>query len=211
MTASRGKFITIEGIDGSGKSTQAGMLCDWLEEALGPGGVLRTFEPGDWDGGPLLRRLLLEGAGMTPRTELLLFLADRAGHLDAKILPALEKGVWVVCERYTDSTLAYQSWGRGLAFEEIRGLLDGCRFPKPDMTLLLNIGEEEAAARLGRRGELDRIESSGPSFMARVAQGYRELALMCPERFEVLDAGMTAEAVAAAVRERVEKLTGGRK
>ncbi|MDR2522421.1 MAG: dTMP kinase [Synergistaceae bacterium] len=211
MTASRGKFITFEGIDGSGKSTQAGMLCNWLKEVLRPGGVLRTFEPGDWDGGPLLRRLLLEGAGMTPRTELLLFLADRAGHLDAKILPALEKGVWVVCERYTDSTLAYQSWGRGLALKEIQGLLDGCRFPKPDMTLLLNIGEEAAAARLGRRGELDRIESSGPGFMARVAQGYRELALMCPERFEVLDASMTAEAVAAAVRGRVEKLTGGRK
>ncbi|MDR2529820.1 MAG: dTMP kinase [Synergistaceae bacterium] len=211
MTSSGGRFITIEGIDGSGKSTQAAKLCGWLEDVLGPGGVLRTFEPGDWDSGPLLRRLLLEGAGITPRTELLLFLADRAGHVDAKIRPALEKGVWVVCERYTDSTLAYQSWGRDLSFEDTRRFLDCCRFPEPDMTLLLDIEAAAAAARLEQRGGLDRIESGGSDFMARVAGGYRELARMSPERFEVVDAGMDAEAVAAAVRGRVGKLTWGQR
>ncbi|MDR3230990.1 MAG: dTMP kinase, partial [Synergistaceae bacterium] len=101
MGKERGIFITIEGIDGCGKSTQAALLCDFLEETHGRGSVLRTFEPGGWNGGALLRELLLGGTPVGARTELLLFLADRSGHVDAVILPALERGQWVVCERYT--------------------------------------------------------------------------------------------------------------
>jgi dTMP kinase len=88
----RGTFITLEGIDGCGKSTQAELLCAWLSDTLGEGKVLRTFEPGGWGGGDILRRLLLEDAVFTPRTELLLFLADRSGHIDTDIAPALERG-----------------------------------------------------------------------------------------------------------------------
>jgi dTMP kinase len=195
-TPDGGLFITIEGVDGCGKSTQSARLCRWLEGVLGPGRVLRTFEPGGWSGGETLRRLLLEGTAVTPRTELLLFLADRSGHLDGEIVPALAQGRWVVCERYTDSTLAYQSWGRGIAYEEIKGLLDWCRFPEPDRTIFLDVDEETALSRLGRRGEADRMESGGADFMGRVIRGYRELARRNPHRIAVLDGTRDAEQVA---------------
>jgi dTMP kinase len=208
-TAGKGFFITIEGIDGSGKSTQAARLCEWLEETLGNDGVLRTFEPGDWSGGALLRQLLLGGTALTPRTELLLFLADRSGHLDARIFPALARGQWVICERYTDSTLAYQSWGRGIVFEEIDRLLSWCRFLIPDLTIFLEIGEETAKSRLRQRGQLDRIESGKDGFMTRVAQGYRELAKRYPERIVVVDGTLNVDKVALLVRECVDKRLRG--
>jgi dTMP kinase len=193
-TTGRGVFVTFEGIDGCGKSTQAASLCDRLERDGKR--VLRTFEPGDWEGGAPLRRLLLEGTPLSARTELLLFLADRSGHWDAKIAPALAEGRWVVCERYTDSTLAYQSWGRGVPLGELEGLLRWCRFPEPDWTFFLDIGEEEAAARLRRRGGRDRIEAEGErDFMTRVARGYRELAKRNPGRIVAVDAGADAESV----------------
>jgi dTMP kinase len=204
-TPAKGFFITIEGIDGCGKSTQAAKLCEWLGEILGNDSVLRTFEPGDWTGGALMRQLLLGETTLTPRTELLLFLADRSGHLDAKISPALARGQWVVCERYTDSTLAYQSWGRGIAFEEINRLLSWCRFLIPDMTIFLEIDEETAKSRLMRRGQLDRIESGNEGFMTRVARGYRELAQRNPERVITVDGAMDTEQVALIVRECVDK------
>ena len=205
----KGTFITIEGIDGCGKSTQAQRLCLWLEAALGKGKVLRTFEPGDWDGGALLRRLLLDGTALTSRTELLLFLADRSGHLDSKVVPALDRGQWVVCERYTDSTLAYQSWGRGIPAEEIEGFSSRCRFLVPDMTILLDVDEETARSRLRSRGKLDRMESGFETdFMARVALGYRELAKRHPERFVVVDAAAEEERVAERVRQCAEQRLG---
>jgi dTMP kinase len=205
---SRGLFITIEGIDGCGKSTQAERLCEWLDgTAEDPGWkkVLRTFEPGGWRGGESLRRLLLDGTHLTSRTELLLFLADRSGHLETEIVPALFAGRWVVCERYTDSTLAYQSWGRGLALHEVEGFQNGCRFQVPDLTILLDIGAPAARARLERRGRLDRIESEpgAEGFMARVAQGYGELAKRYPERIAVIDAALDARQVFENVRECV--------
>jgi dTMP kinase len=206
MAIGKGAFITIEGIDGCGKSTQAARLCEWLESVLGNGNVLRTFEPGGWDGGPSLRRLLLDGVALTPRTELLLFLADRSGHVDSEVLPALNRGRWVVCERYTDSTLAYQSWGRGIAAEEIEGLLEWCRFPIPDMTILLDVDEKTARSRLNFRGKLDRMESGAEAdFTARVALGYKELAERYPERIVVVDATADVERVAERVRRCAER------
>ena len=198
-------FITLEGIDGCGKTTQAELLCEWLEGKLGKGKILRTFEPGGWSGGELLRGLLLGGNAFTSRTELLLFLADRSGHVDTVIAPALRKGQWIVCERYTDSTLAYQSWGRGIAFEEMNVLLNWCRFPTPDMTVLLEIDEETVKSRLKRRGRPDRLEAAGDDFMARVAWGYKELAERDPDRIVVVDAASDVEQVAKNIREAVEK------
>lgn len=214
MTSERGRFITIEGIDGCGKSTQAALLRKWLEERVAPGRVLHTFEPGGWDGGKLLRRLLLDGVPIGPRTELLLFLADRSGHLDAEILPALEEGCCVICERYTDSTLAYQSWGRGIDSEILNSLLKWCDFPLPDLTVFLDIDVRTARVRLARRGRPDRVETEttetetkgdGESFMERVARGYRELAKRNPGRIVAVDAEGSVEQVAESVRACVEK------
>ena len=202
----KGKFITFEGIDGCGKTTQAELLCAWLSEKLGKGKILRTFEPGGWSGGELLRRLLLGETVFTSRTELLLFLADRSGHLDTMISPALLMGQWVVCERYTDSTLAYQSWGRGISFEEMSILLNWCRFPMPDMTIFLDLDEETARSRLKQRGRSDRIETVGDDFMTRVAWGYKELAERNPDRIVVVDAVPDIDQVAKSVREAVKKI-----
>ena len=202
----RGFFLTIEGIDGCGKSTQAAMMREWLEKMRPSGAgraILSTFEPGDWSGGALLRRLLLEpqeNFPMTDRTELLLFLADRSGHLDTKIVPALEAGRTVICERYNDSTLAYQSWGRGLPREDIEKIFEGCRFPIPDATVLLDIDAGTARERLRRRGVPDRMESGGRDFMERVVRGYRELAAGYPERIVVIDASGEVEQVAERIR-----------
>jgi dTMP kinase len=201
----KGTFITLEGIDGCGKSTQAELLCSWLSDMLGEGKILRTFEPGGRSGGEHLRILLLGKSIFTSRTELLLFLADRSGHIDTEISPALRKGQWVVCERYTDSTLAYQSWGRGISFEEMSVLLNWCRFPAPDITIFLEIDEETAKSRLKRRGKLDRIEDLENDFIARVAWGYKELAERNPDRIIVVNAAPDIEQVAKNVREAVEK------
>jgi len=199
----RGVFITIEGIDGCGKTTQARQLCTWLESVLGSGKVLRTFEPGGWHGGESLRRLLLEGVELTARTELLLFLADRSGHVDTEIAPALKKGQWVVCERYTDSTLAYQAWGRGISFDEIAFLLSWCRFPAPDLTFFLDLDENTARSRVAQRGGVDRFEATENSFMSRVNLGYRELSRRSPGRITVLNAESDIAQVAENIRHAV--------
>lgn len=166
--------------------------------------MLRTFEPGGWAGGKYLRQLLLDGTPVEPRTELLLFLADRSGHLDMEITPALSRGHHVICERYTDSTLAYQTWGRGIESGSMERILEWCNFPVPDLTILLDVDVGEAMTRLGRRGRPDRMESDGGDFMRRVALGYKELAGRCPGRIVVVDAGESIEQVAESVRQCVE-------
>ena len=153
----------------------------------------------------MLRQLLLDGIPIGARTELLLFLADRSGHLDMEIAPAMAQGRYVICERYTDSTLAYQSWGRGIALEDIEGLLEWCDFPVPDLTLLLDIDVKEARRRLARRGRTDRMEADEDAFMVRVAQGDRELARRCPGRIVVIDASGEAEQVAESIRNCVKE------
>jgi len=201
----RGVFITLEGIDGCGKSTQAELLCAWLENKLGKGKIVRTFEPGGWKGGEFLRHLLLREAELTSKTELLLFLADRGGHIDTEISPALQRGQWVVCERYTDSTIAYQSWGRGISFEEISVLLNWCNFPAPDMTIFLEIDEKTAKQRTNKRGKSDRLEAAGDDFTARVALGYKTLAERSPDRIITIDAAPDTERVAKSVHAAIEK------
>ena len=151
-----------------------------------------------------MRRVLLEEMTLTSRTELLLFLADRSGHLDSEVLPALKRGQWVVCERYTDSTLAYQSWGRGIAAEAIDGFLNWCRFPAPDITFLLDVDEKTARSRLVPRTNPDRIESEFKrDLMTRVIQGYRELARRNPQRVVVVDATSDIQHVAERISQHV--------
>ena len=207
LFATHGLFITIEGLDGCGKSTQAARLADWLEARTGRG-VLRTFEPGGWGGGAL-RSLILAGDVPDDRTELLLFLADRSGHLASVVLPALSEGRIVLCERYSDSTLAYQVWGRGLSEAFVATLIASCGFVTPDLTVLLDVDAGTAERRLEGRGSSDRIESTGRAFMTRVAEGYRELALRSPERIVAVDAAGTEDEVGAWVESAVlEPLEG---
>lgn len=210
MNASSGVFLTIEGIDGCGKTTQTQLLFSWLSKQLGEENIVRTFEPGGWSGGVLLRELLLGGISLNSKTELLLFLADRSGHIDSLIYPSLQKGQWVLCERYTDSTLAYQSWGRGIELNEIKKLLDWCRFPEPTLTVLLDVDAEIALARTNKRGQFDRIEAEGLTLMRRVAQGYRELASLHPKRYLVIDANQEADVVARLLREGLQNHSLGR-
>lgn len=192
-----GLFITFEGIDGSGKSTHARLLAEHL--AARGAAVCHTVEPGGTPFGRELRRLLLEPGSVHPtaHAELLLYLADRAQHLAEVIEPALAAGRVVVCERYHDSTIAYQAFGRGLPRARVRRLCDLVgRWP--DVTVLLDLDPAAALDRLGPG--LDRLEAEGVSLLSKVAAGYRRLAAREPGRFIVVTAARPLEQVAAALR-----------
>jgi dTMP kinase len=191
-----GLFLTLEGLDGSGKSTQAKLLAAFLEGRGLP--VVLTREPGG--GLPGVRDLLLRGE-LSPEAEYLLFSADRAEHVRQVILPSLEAGAWVVSDRYLDSSLAYQGFGRGLplpwllevAKEATLGLT-------PRLTFLLDLPPEEALRRVK---DPDRLEREGLAFFQRVREGYLFLAEKEPHRFVVLDATESVEAVAQRIQARL--------
>lgn len=179
-------FITLEGIDGCGKSTQARLLY----EALGAErGAVLTREPGGWEGGAELRSMVLGGSLKHPWSELFLFLLDRAEHAARVIAPALEAGKHVICERYHDSTLAYQVWGRGLPQEPIRDAAAFAAFPAPDVTILFDIEPEAALARVSKRGKPDAFESEGLKFMRRIRDGYRFISAADAGRWLVIECG----------------------
>jgi dTMP kinase len=191
---SRGRFITFEGGEGCGKSTQARRLKSALESAGLK--VLLTREPGGTGLGEAIRPLLKDKTGDPPcdRSELLLFLAARAQLVRNVIVPALDSGAWVVSDRFCDSTYAYQCRGRGLPEDFVLAAdafaRDGL---KPDLTILLDADPEAVKSRLRRREaatetEADRIESAGDAFHARIRSGFLELAAREPERFAVIDA-----------------------
>ena len=200
-------FITLEGIDGSGKSTQAALLAEWLEAETGRP-VLRTFEPGGWETGQALRELILHGRIPDAATELLLFLADRKGHLAEVVLPALAAGQIVLCERYTDSTRAYQVGGRGVDPAFLEPLLAACDFPTPDLTIFLDLPPRTAAKRLADRGGGDRFEAGGLEFMERVARAYAEIARRESRRVLEVPAAGAPEDVAREVRRGVLRHLG---
>jgi dTMP kinase len=202
-----GLFITLEGGDGSGKSTQAGLLEEWLTDAGHT--VVRTREPGGTDRGNELREIVLHRRGdIAPRAEALLYAADRAHHIATKVRPALERGDIVIQDRYLDSSVAYQGAGRVLDGTEVRDLsLWAVEGLLPDVTILLDLDEEVGRARLDQsRTRYDRLEAEKNEFHARVRASYLELAAAEPERFLVLNATDTVESIAAAVRARVEPL-----
>ena len=207
--APSGFWITFEGGDGSGKTTQAALLQEWLQ-ASGRS-VVRTREPGGTEVGELVRDIVLHHRGdIAPRAEALLYAADRAHHVDTVVRPALERGDVVIQDRYLDSSVAYQGAGRVLDATEIRDLsLWATGGALPDVTVLLDLDPRSARARLDADDKpYDRLEAERGEFHERVRAAFLELAAAEPERFLVLDATLPAADLAAAVRARVEPLLG---
>ncbi len=190
-------FVTFEGVDGSGKSTQAALLVEHLT-SLGRR-VEATREPGGTPIGEKIRGLLLDGDEPAPWTEAALFAAARAELAERVIRPALAAGTDVVCDRFLDSSLAYQGVARGLGIDSVLELNVGVADLTPDRTFVLLLDADIAAARAG--SSPDRMEREDGSFRAAVADGYRELAERFPERIVVLDGSQPMWDVAARVRE----------
>lgn len=204
---SRGLFITFEGGDGSGKSTQIALLKSWLiDEGFD---VILTREPGGTQISEKIRELILDPTNteMAYMTEAFLYAAARAQLVKQLIKPALEEGKVVICDRFVDSSIAYQAYGRGLG--DAVGVIntyavDGCM---PDLTILLSLDPQRGSRRIADR-EHDRIEQASDSFHRKVYEGYLELEKKYPERIFGIDASGTIEAIAEQIRCRVSKLTG---
>jgi len=202
---SQGKFITFEGGDGSGKTTQLGLTVAWLKSQGVD--VLQTFEPGDSPLGKEIRRLLLSGEYIpAPETELLLFLADRAQHVQQIIKPALDAGKTVVCDRYTDSTLAYQLAGRALEDSaQLRAMLAWAECGLiPDVTIWLDLSVQDAAKRMAERqagGEAaNRLDDEETSFHEAVYQAFDNIQQGNPTRVKRIDARQNIEDVQADIQ-----------
>ncbi|MFV0253475.1 MAG: dTMP kinase [Beutenbergiaceae bacterium] len=198
-------FISFEGGDGAGKSTQTRLLAQWLRDQERE--VVLTREPGGTDLGAVLRGLVLHGEDVGARTEALLYAADRAHHVGTLIRPALERGAIVISDRYLDSSVAYQGGGRGLTPARIEELnLWAVRGLLPDLTVLLDLDPVHLPARL--TGDPDRLERAGSDFHARTRQAFLDRAHAHPQRFLVLDAAAAVDEVADRVRQRVSALLG---
>jgi dTMP kinase len=196
-------FVTFEGVDGSGKSTQAKLLVDWLTAAGHD--VLLTREPGGTPVGEAVRRLLLHGDAMEPWTEAALFAAARSEHVARAIRPALEAGRHVVCDRYLDSSVAYQGIGRGLGEGRVRELsLTVTGGLLPDRTFLLLVDPDVALGR-GQEGP-DRIEQEADGFRHRVDAAYRALAAAEPGRIVALDGSLPPAEIQETIREHLRAL-----
>jgi dTMP kinase len=195
-----GKFITIEGTEGVGKSTHLEFIAEYLRQRGKT--VVTTREPGGTSAAERIREILLhsEPGSVSDRCELLLMFAARASHLDELILPALKRGNWVVCDRFTDATYAYQGAGRGLSDELIVALETWVVGPAgPDLTILLDASLEVTADRRRHRGLTDRFEQEKIDFFTRVRAKYLEIAARHPERIKLIDGGDTLEAVQQAL------------
>jgi dTMP kinase len=196
-------FLTFEGVDWSGKSTQAELLAGWLREQGRT--VLSTREPGGTPVGEAVRNVVLHGDEMTAWAEAALYAAARAEHVERALRPALERGEDVVCDRYIDSSVAYQGGARGLGIDRVLELnLTVTRGLLPDRTFLVLLEPREARRRGG--GQPDRIEREGDEFMRRVDEAYRSLAAASPERIVALDGARTPDEIAEEVREHVLSL-----
>ena len=200
----KGLFITFEGADGCGKTTQIELLDKYLREKGFD--TLLTREPGAKGLGVKLREILLNYDGeVSPVAESFLFLADRAQHVDCIIKPALKEGKIILCDRHTDSTVAYQGYGRNLDLDRINYLNNiATSGLKPDLTIVFDVDVETSLSRVG--GSKDRMESAGVEFFNRVRNGYLEIAKQEPERVKVIDSSDTIENVHKKVVELVESL-----
>ncbi len=207
MTAQRGKFITIEGTEGVGKSTNRDFVYTWLE-ARGLE-VLVTREPGGTPLAEEIRALLLANRvePVAPTAELLLIFAARAQHLAQVIEPALARGAWVLSDRFTDATYAYQGGGRGLdthMIGQLEQLVQGDL--RPDLTLILDIDPRLGLERARARGKLDRFESEDLAFFHRVRATYAQRAEVAPDRYAVVDAGRALAQVQAEIEAVLQRL-----
>ncbi len=200
----KGLFITFEGADGCGKTTQIELLDKYLKENGKQ--TLLTREPGAKGLGTKLREILLNYDGeVSPQCESFLFLADRAQHIDCIIRPALQEGKVVLCDRHTDSTVAYQGYGRGLDLDRINMLNDiATGGLKPDLTIVFDVDVETSMQRVGK--EKDRMESAGMEFFNKVRQGYLEIAKKEPERVKVINSSDTIENIHKQVMELIKEL-----
>ncbi len=202
-----GRFITFEGVEGSGKSTQLEALGLSLTERGVP--VVTTREPGGTPLGEAVRHLVLDPrfTGMSSRAELLLYGASRAEHVEHVILPALESGAVVLCDRFSEATLAYQAYGRGLPIDEVEAVValatGGLR---ADLVLLLDLPVEEGLRRIGRRALTNRLDLEPSGFHQRVRDGYLALAAREPNRIRLFDAGRPVDEVQRAILATVEPL-----
>jgi dTMP kinase len=200
-----GRLISVEGIEGVGKSTNLAFVAQELQRAGHE--VLLTREPGGTPLGERIRELLLQPGGeVMPMAELLLMFAARAAHLETVILPALQSGRWVVCDRFTDASHAYQGGGRGIPRETIDALdqlvTGGLR---PDLSLLLDVPLEVSAERQSGRGDPDRFEREGNLFFTRVRARYLELAKAEPRRIRVINAARSLSEVQADIRSTLQE------
>jgi len=198
---SKGKFITFEGGEGAGKSTQVNVLADTLRSAGID--VVTTREPGGAPGAEEIRTLLVNGAvnRWSPMSEALLNYAARSEHLDKTVFPALEAGQWVISDRFTDSTMAYQGYGHGLPLEDLDHLKDAVLGDfKPDLTIIFDLDLKTGLQRAGARGQgEDRFERMGHDFHQRLRQGFLQIAAGEPGRCAVIDAAASIEQVSAAI------------
>jgi dTMP kinase len=195
-SAAKGRFITVEGGEGAGKSSNLAYIQSLLEAAGKQ--VLFTREPGGTPLGEAIRELLLgeKYTGMADDTELLLMFAARAEHLQQKILPALAQGTWVLCDRFTDASFAYQGYGRGLSQAKISELQQFVQGPlRPDLTLLLDLPVDMGLQRAGKRSKPDRFERQSHDFFEKVRVGYQQIAAQEPGRVQVIDASQSLERV----------------
>ena len=202
----RGKFITLEGIEGSGKSTSLNTISKSLETRNIE--FIVTKEPG---GGPLgkdLRKILLDKkTSISSEVELLLMMADRKNHIDNIVEPSLEKGVWVISDRYLDSSYAYQGGGRQIDVSKIDLLTELLKLPIPDLTLLFDLSPEIALQRAKNRSELDRFESEPMDFHQRIREAYLTLANDNIERYVVIDASKDIQNVKDQVQKQLNQFT----
>ena len=200
-----GKFITVEGIEGAGKTTCMQVVTEVIEHQ----GInaIHTREPGGTDLGEDLRSLLLghKHTGMSDDAELLMMFAARAEHIAQKIQPALDDGKWVLCDRFTDATYAYQGYGRRIPLEKIAGLENWVQGElRPDLTLLMDLPVVVGMERAGKRSAPDRFESEAWDFFERIRQGYLSIAAEQPSRVKVIDASQDLPDVQAQVKTAIE-------
>jgi dTMP kinase len=209
--AYQGKLITFEGVDGSGKTTQWQQAVAWLQQTYPTLEVVQTRNPGGTPLGQTLRRLLLTPteaeigtAPMAPTTELLLYMADRAQHVAEVVIPALQRGAIVLCDRFIDSSVAYQGGARGLSTQMIHQLNEiACQGVVPDCTLLFDASPEVLASRMVARGALDRLEQEGLSFQTKVREGFLAIQQAQPHRFRLIDASQPLAAVTQQVQDQL--------
>ena len=200
-----GRFITLEGGEGVGKTTNLQFVAEFLQTKGKR--VVTTREPGGTPAGEKIRSLFLSEAGLTPEAELLLVFAARAQHLKEVVEPALAAGDWVVCDRFTDASYAYQGGGRGLALDFVRRLETQVQKGRtPDLTLLLDAPVDIGAARAKQRGHGDRLDEEDPAFFERVRAAYLERAEDFPWRVKIIDAARPLEAVQADMATQLQRL-----